>query len=168
MIQKIYEVYLELFLGIRGDDFKQVSGRQSMAFLLHDEGNNSSMEKDHACTRIHEIFCCPCAQPTFKTMMLEYPELHEESVSNLVMLGGLTRMMRACGIRDFSMQDIMAPGVSWTRYPCVNEAHKSCQLIDAAANTPYHVLEYREQTNTQDHECLDQLCKVPRNANRAH
>lgn len=48
-------------------------------------------------------------QPSFDAMMLEYPELHEESFTKLVTMAAMTRMMRACGIQDFSIQDIIRP-----------------------------------------------------------
>jgi len=48
-------------------------------------------------------------QPSFDAMMLEYPELHEESFNRLVQMAAMTRMMRACGITDFSGQDILSP-----------------------------------------------------------
>jgi len=50
-------------------------------------------------------------QPSFDAMMLDYPDLHEDSFPKLVMMAAMTRMFQACGIYDFSLQDITKPGV---------------------------------------------------------
>jgi kinetochore protein Nuf2 len=48
-------------------------------------------------------------QPTFEAMMVEFPQLHEASVPTLVSSTAMKYMMNACGVMDFSMQDIVNP-----------------------------------------------------------
>lgn len=64
---------------------------------------------------IMEIKAEDFRQPRFDVIsFLQYPQLHEESFSNLVLINALTRLMTACGIRDFTMQDVMQPEVKRT------------------------------------------------------
>lgn len=70
VIQKVLELYLEMFLNLTKSDIKQ---------------------------------------PTFEAMMVDYPQLHEESVPHLVSIAAMGMMMRACGVVDFSIQDIIKP-----------------------------------------------------------
>lgn len=48
-------------------------------------------------------------QPTFEAMMIDYPQLHEDSVPLLVKNAAMGLMLRACGIMDFSMHDVIKP-----------------------------------------------------------
>ena len=50
------------------------------------------------------------AQPAFAGLQsLNYPELHEDSVSELAHFRAIHRMMEACGVHDFSVMDMLAP-----------------------------------------------------------
>ena len=50
------------------------------------------------------------AQPAFSGLQsLNYPELHEDSVSELAHFRAIHRMMAACGVHDFSVMDMLAP-----------------------------------------------------------
>ena len=50
------------------------------------------------------------SQPAFSGLsVLNYPELHEESISQLNSFRAVSKMMEICGIQDFSMKDFMAP-----------------------------------------------------------
>lgn len=49
-------------------------------------------------------------QPQFTTTdLLENPELHEESIPELVLSVALTKLMNICGVKDFTMGDIYKP-----------------------------------------------------------
>ena len=50
------------------------------------------------------------AQPAFAGLQsLNYPELHEDSVSELAHFRAIHRVMEACGVHDFSVMDMLAP-----------------------------------------------------------
>jgi kinetochore protein Nuf2 len=56
------------------------------------------------------------AQPVFSGLsVLNYPELHEESISQLNSFRAVSKMMEICGIQDFSMKDFMAPSAKRLR-----------------------------------------------------
>ena len=56
------------------------------------------------------------AQPAFSGLsVLNYPELHEESISQLNSFRAVSKMMEICGIQDFSMKDFMAPSAKRLR-----------------------------------------------------
>lgn len=49
-------------------------------------------------------------QPNFNGMTeLEYPELHEQSVSTVAFLRACQRLLTTCGINDFTMEDLTKP-----------------------------------------------------------
>lgn len=51
-------------------------------------------------------------QPAFSALqagVLDYPQLHDESIPQLNSFRAVSNMMEVCGITDFSMKDFMAP-----------------------------------------------------------
>eukprot|EP00033_Pygsuia_biforma_P004056 GCRY01004444.1.p1 GENE.GCRY01004444.1~~GCRY01004444.1.p1 ORF type:complete len:484 (+),score=136.12 GCRY01004444.1:131-1453(+) len=55
-------------------------------------------------------------QPAFSVMeMLQYPELHEESIPELSFFRSLRQLMRVCGVEDFQMTDLTRPSPSRLR-----------------------------------------------------
>lgn len=85
--------------------------------MSDDELQNPEKNKEHT-RHILESLAAMCtgitreemAQPAFSGLsVLNYPELHEESIPQLNSFRAITKMMEICGIQDFSMKDLMAP-----------------------------------------------------------
>lgn len=47
---------------------------------------------------------------------LEFPELHERSFPNLILFRHTAKLAKMCGVRDFSMTDIIAPDAKRTLF----------------------------------------------------
>lgn len=48
--------------------------------------------------------------PNFEAMQaMEHPELHDQSAPRIVMTTALMRLMTACGVRDFTLKDVIHP-----------------------------------------------------------
>eukprot|EP01086_Lenisia_limosa_P016348 TRINITY_DN6067_c0_g1_i1.p1 TRINITY_DN6067_c0_g1~~TRINITY_DN6067_c0_g1_i1.p1 ORF type:complete len:388 (-),score=87.78 TRINITY_DN6067_c0_g1_i1:46-1209(-) len=55
-------------------------------------------------------------QPSFAVMeMLQFPELHEESIAELAFHKHLINLLQTCGVHDFTLNDIYKPVASKTR-----------------------------------------------------
>ena len=56
------------------------------------------------------------SQPVFKGLSaLNYPELHEESTTNLNTFRACSKMMETCGIHSFTIKDFMSPDAKRSR-----------------------------------------------------
>lgn len=85
--------------------------------VTEDELMNPDKYKDQ-CRRMLEMLAELCtgihrdemSQPAFSGLaVLNYPELHEESIPQINSFRACSKMMEVCGIQDFSMKDFMLP-----------------------------------------------------------
>lgn len=53
-------------------------------------------------------------QPVFVAIdVLDFPELHDESIPFMAFMSNLSRLMNAAGVRDFTMQVCIYPEWHW-------------------------------------------------------
>ena len=92
-------------------------------------------------------------QPAFSGLsMLDYPELHEDSIPQINSFRAIQRLMETCGVRDFTVKDITDPQAKRLR------KHIS-GIINFAKFREDRIVLYRDLTS-QRQGLQDQLKKV--------
>lgn len=67
-------------------------------------------------------------QPAFSGLSaLQYPELHEDSIPSLAFFRAVGKMMDVCGVRDFSIKDILEPSPKRLRR-CLSACINFCKF----------------------------------------
>lgn len=88
-------------------------------------------------------------------MMIEHPQLHEESVPALVANTAMGYMMSACGVTDFSIQDIISPESKRIR-KLLSALINFAKFREMQMSSVDQLLEEREQL-LQDHAELERV-----------
>ncbi|EDO37258.1 predicted protein [Nematostella vectensis] len=100
------------------------------------------------------------SQPHFGSMQVfSYPELHEESASLFTLTMNLQRFMYACGIRDFTVEDLLSPQPKRTLL-CIGAVVNFLKFRSCRNHVYEKCLEEKENIEESHHHLSDKNAEM--------